>query len=245
MQELRVALIGDYSPSVTAHQAIPPALELASARHRVPVRGEWLPTASLEEHASAALKQFHAVWCVPGSPYQSELGALRAIEFAREQDLPFLGTCGGCQHAILEYARNVLGIRNAEHAESHPSAEVPLIAPLSCALVEVQAVIKLRKDSRLYGIYGRESIQEEYHCRYGLNPRLEHLLAGSPLHVAGRDAEGEVRAMELADRGFYLLLQFQPERSALRGELPPVVDALIAAALLRTRSAPTPARSRG
>jgi CTP synthase (UTP-ammonia lyase) len=77
------------------------------------------------------------------------------------------------------------------------------------------------------GIYGRDTIDEEYHCRYGLNPRLESILEGSDLKVAGRDANGEVRAMELMGKTFFVLTQFQPERASLKGEISPVVAAFI------------------
>src|SRR6267154_1091096 len=63
------------------------------------------------------------------TPYASMEGALRALRYTREHHIPTLGTCGGCQHMIIEYARNVLGITQADHAEEHPDAEVALITP--------------------------------------------------------------------------------------------------------------------
>jgi len=75
-----------------------------------------------QHHLRAA--GFDGFWCVPASPYRDIDGALRAIRFAREQRRPFLGTCGGFQHAVLEYARNVLGWADAEHGELAPNAHV-------------------------------------------------------------------------------------------------------------------------
>ncbi len=213
-----------------AHQAIPRALELAGREVGAIARWEWLSTPGLEDGAAARLKRFDAAWCVPGSPYKSEPGAIAGIRFARESGMPFLGTCGGCQHAILEYARNVLGYANAEHSETRPDAELPLIAPLSCALVDVEGPITLDEGSVLRRIYGRTSIQEGYHCRFGLNPRLEHLLQGSELRITGRDANGEARAFEMPGGRFFVLTQFQPERAALKGRPPHVVMAFIQAA---------------
>jgi len=71
---------------------------------------------------------------------------------------------------------------------------------------------------------------EGYHCSYGLNPGLEHLLAGSALKITGRDSAGEARAFELAGHPFFLLAQFQPERQALVGAVPPLVAAFVSAA---------------
>ena len=178
------------------------------------------------------------MWCVPGSPYESEAGAIEAIRFARVSGIPFLGTCGGCQHAILEYARNVLGLQDAAHAESNPTAVLPLIAPLACALVETSAPILLEPGTRIREIYREGRIEEGYHCSFGLNSALEHLLDGSELRITGRDPGGEARALELAGHPFFLLTQFQPERRALAGSVPPVVDAFLKAALMRAEAAP-------
>jgi len=232
MPETRIALVGDYSVSVLAHKAIPLAIDLIAQRHNWLVSCDWLSTRSLETDGTTSLSQYRAVWCVPGSPYESETGAIAAIRYARENYLPFLGTCGGCQHAILEFARNVLGIKNAEHAELNPSTSLPLIAPLSCGLVKEKGTIHLETNSMLYKIYGMNTVEEGYNCRYGLNPKLEYLLNSSDLKVSGRDNNGEVRAMELTGRKFYVLAQFQPERAALEGKIPAVVEAFVAEAVV-------------
>ncbi|MDC6726112.1 glutamine amidotransferase-related protein, partial [Leclercia adecarboxylata] len=99
---LHLALHGDYNPDVTAHQAIPMALQQAADALGLSVHVQWLATDTLT--STSALSDFDGFWCVPGSPYRDVDGALRAIRFAREQGRPFLGTCGGFQHAVLEYA---------------------------------------------------------------------------------------------------------------------------------------------
>jgi len=230
----RVALVGDRNDAVVAHRAIPRALELAGAACGVSVQWDWHPTRTISPASVGGLAGYDGIWCVPASPYENESGALEAIRLARESGIPFLGTCGGCQHAILEYARNVLGIREAEHAESNPDAAVPLIAPLACALVEQTAPILLLPGTRILGIYGQDRIEEGYHCSFGLNPTLEHLLAGSDLKVGGRSPEGEARTLELDGHPFFLLTQFQPERRALTANVPPPVAAFVEA--MRTRS---------
>jgi CTP synthase (UTP-ammonia lyase) len=235
MRAISVALIGDHDETKVAHRAIPAALRMAGSALGHPVEWEWCATSSLLPGAGARLKGHRCAWCVPGSPYESEAGALDAIRFARESGMPFLGTCGGCQHAILEYARNVLGHAEAEHAESSPDARLPLITPLSCALVETQGTILLQSGSAIERIYGRGVIEEGYHCSFGLNQKLEHLLDGSSLGITGREPGGEARAFELADHPFFVLTQFQPERRALAGALPPLVAAFISAAVEHRR----------
>src|SRR5271154_5125090 len=104
---IRIGLIGDFSESILAHRAINATLALLAEELQLEIRSEWLQTAALAAGTYGALDQFYGLWCTPGSPYQDTEAALRAIRFAREAPLPYLGTCGGFQHALLEYAQNV------------------------------------------------------------------------------------------------------------------------------------------
>jgi len=216
-----VALIGDYDASVPAHQAIPLALEMAGARF------EWLPTGQITD--TTRLTEFDGVWCVPASPYRSMDGALTAIRFARENARPFLGTCGGFQHAVLEYARNVLGWTDAEHGESAPGAQRLVITPLECSLVEATDPVILRSGTRIADAYQRSEIVEGYRCRYGINPEFLEQITSRDLRVAGEDRNGDVRALELQSHPFFVATLFQPERAALRGVRPPLVNAFVRA----------------
>jgi CTP synthase (UTP-ammonia lyase) len=228
---IRIALVGDYSTEVVAHGAIPGALDLAAAELACEVAFDWIATTALDQGADATLAGYHAVWCVPGSPYASMDGALAAIRYARESNWPFLGTCGGCQHALIEYARNVLGLSAADHAESNPDAELALVAPLACALRETAGEIVLLAGSRVHTIYGRDTIVEGYNCSFGLNPQFRALLDDGQLHVTGMDAAGDARAVELDGHPFFVATLFQPERSALKGTVHPLIVAFVKAAI--------------
>lgn len=220
-----IALIGDHDAGITAHRAIPEALRLAAQARGIAVRFEWLPTDQIT--APHQIADFDGLWCVPGSPYRSMKGALLAIRFARESGRPFLGTCAGLQHAVIEYARNVLGWADAEHAETAPDAARVVISLLECALVEATESILLAPDTRIRAAYGRAEIVEGYRCRYGINPALAAELTAGSLRIAARSAAGEVRALELATHPFFVLTLFQPERAAQRGIVPPLAQALI------------------
>jgi CTP synthase (UTP-ammonia lyase) len=150
---------------------------------------------------------------------------LRAIRFARESGRPYLGTCAGFQHALLEYAHNVWQIPLAAHAELDPQAADPLISRLECSLVEVTEPLELLSGTRLAAIYGTAHIVEGYHCNYGLNPSYGARLESGPLAVAARDRTGQVRAVELHGHPFYIATLFQPERAALLARAPPLVSA--------------------
>jgi CTP synthase (UTP-ammonia lyase) len=225
MRTFRVGLVGDYNAQVTAHQAIPRALRLASGVLGCAIEETWLPTSELADTHGIDLSGFCGLWAVPATPYGSTEGALHAIRYAREQQIPFFGTCGGFQHAVLEYARNVLGHRDADHAELEPSTRVPLIAPLSCSMVEADGTIHFTANSQIARIYECSSATERYHCRYGMNPAYVAWFDDSPLTVTGVDEAGEPRAVELTGHRFFIGTAFQPERSALAGQAHPLVVA--------------------
>jgi CTP synthase (UTP-ammonia lyase) len=224
----RIALVGDYSESVVAHRAIPIALSMAVEHLKADVSWEWLHTRMIVGDIEQLLDPYAAVWCVPASPYENTAGAIAAIRFARETRRPFLGTCGGFQHAMLEYAGSVWGI-DAVNAESNPNAENAVITPLMCALVEVKGALYFEPGSRLAKIYGRETAHEEYHCSFGLNQQYADRLKAGSMKIAARDEEGSVRAVELEGHPFFIGTLFQPERTALRNQLPPLVKAFVAA----------------
>lgn len=224
---LHLALIGDYNPDVIAHQAIPVALQRAADSLGLNVDVQWLDTDTLKP--TTDLHGFDGFWCVPGSPYRDTEGALRGIRFARENRRPFLGTCGGFQHAVLEYARNVLGWADAEHGEMAPNAQRAVIAPLTCALVEATDTVRLAPYTRIAEAYGKLEIEEGYRCRYGINPEFASALLERALIPSAHDSAGDLRAVELLDHPFFVATLFQPERAALKGVTPPLAMALLKA----------------
>jgi len=94
----------------------------------------------------------------------------------------------------------------------------------------VKGGLKFEPGSRLAHIYGRESVDEEYHCGYGFNELYADRLSSGPLKVAARDDAGSIRAVELDGHPFFIGTLFQPERAALRDRLPPLVKEFVAAA---------------
>lgn len=102
---------------------------------------------------------------------------------------------------MIEYARNVLGWQDAGHAETDSEGRM-VIAPLSCSLVETSAVVELRANTLIARAYGRESIEEGYHCRYGVDSAFAGELEQGDLRVTGWDEEGEIRAVELVTHPF-------------------------------------------
>jgi CTP synthase (UTP-ammonia lyase) len=223
-----IALVGDYSDRHAAHRAIPKALELARDRLGEDVAWEWVATRGIND-AARDLAGFCAVWLVPASPYENTAGAIDAVRWAREGGRPFLGTCGGFQHALLEYARNVAGIADAGHAEINPKGSSLVVTELSCSLVEAMGEVFFAEGSLLRSAYGKASATEGYRCSYGLNPVYRSAFEKAGLRFSARDNSGEVRGAELPKHPFFAGVLFQPERAALRGEVPPLAVAFLRA----------------
>jgi CTP synthase (UTP-ammonia lyase) len=239
MEPTFIAMVGDHDPDVVAHRAVPKSLGLSALSLGRPVDAVWVATERVAEDEEEALGHVDAIWLVPASPYRSMEGALAAVRRARERGMPFLGTCGGFQHAVIEFARNVCGIADADHAESNPHASNLLVGPLACALREVAGRVQLSEGTKIRAAYGQEWIEEEYMCGYGLNPEFRGVLESHGMRFTGRDPEGDIRSMELPDHPFFIATLFQPERAALHAHTPPLVRAFVHAAT--TVRAPAPA----
>ena len=223
---MNIALIGDHNPEITAHKAIPLAIEIAGSSASMVPKHIWLDTAKIE---STDLSIFDGFWGIPGSPYQSFSGALKAIQYAREHQVPFFGSCGGYQHAALEYARNVLDITDAENTEENPDAASPVVSALSCALIEENGAIHFDENSTLNQIYGMGKIFETYHCSFGVNPDYLESFNDSDMCFCGWDDNQEPRAFELKNHPFFIGTAYQPERSALVNLPHPLISRFVEA----------------
>jgi CTP synthase (UTP-ammonia lyase) len=228
MPTATIALVGDRSPSVRAHARIPGLVEALRRRDDLVLDPYWIAG----EDAHAGLDGFDAVWVVPGSPYRDPDGALAAVRTAREQGLPFLGTCGGFQHAVLEIARDVCGIAGAAHAE-YGAADECVIVALECSLVGHEGAIRYAPGSLMQRIMGVDRSVERYHCSYGLDPRYVDVLSAHGVRFTAYDADGAARALELDGHPFFLGTLFQPELAGDGTRAHPVIRAFAAAAVER------------
>ncbi|TDD26352.1 hypothetical protein E1218_13320 [Kribbella turkmenica] len=204
----RIALVGDRSPHVRSHQRVPQVLDRMRERERLDLDVYWVSTDEV-----GAMDAFDGIWVLPGSPYRSEAGAVTAIRTAREQGIPFLGTCGGFQHAMLEYARNVCGATGVHHAENTPDADDLLIVPLACSLDGHEAAVEVRPGTLAGRLLGAERTTERYHCSYGLAPGRQSMLEDHGLVFSAYDDDGAPRVAELPGHAFFLVTLFQPELS--------------------------------
>ncbi|WP_443059252.1 CTP synthase C-terminal region-related (seleno)protein [Streptomyces sp. NBC_00435] len=230
----RIALVGDRSEAVRSHARIPGLLEALRLREGLDLDAYWIPT----EEAGEGMDGFDAVWVLPGSPYRSEGGVLTAIQDARENGIPFLGTCGGFQHALLEFARTVCGLDRAGHAENAPSTADAdaVVVPLACSLVGHEGTVRVTPGSRAARLIGSDRTQARYHCNYGPNPHHLDLLRAHGMTFTGADESGDIRIAELAAHPFFLATLFQPELDGDGTRAHPLIAGLAAAAVEHART---------
>jgi CTP synthase (UTP-ammonia lyase) len=104
-----------------------------------------------------------------------------------------------------------------------------VLTPLTCSLVEAVDSIHLVAGSLIAKAYETSEIHEGYHCRFGVNPQFQQALLTHRLRAVGHDSTGDLRAIELTDHVFFVATLFQPERAALKGQVPPLVRAFVEA----------------
>jgi CTP synthase (UTP-ammonia lyase) len=226
--KLDLAIVGDFNADFKPHPATNEALSDAANTLAFTLNTSWLPTRSLIER-NDSWQSFDGFLIAPGSPYESMKGALNVIEFARNSRRPVLGTCGGFQHIVIEYARNVLNLKDAEHAEYNPYTSNLLISKLECSLVGQLLTIQIKEDSGVFRIYKKRSIREHYYCNFGLNPEYQDALDEGGLRVVGVDENNEARILELADHLFYVATLFVPQLNSSLANPHPLLLAFLQA----------------
>ena len=175
----------------------------------------WVAT---DSKAVKDLAGVDGIWLVPGSPYADDGAAYAAARWARENDVPFLGTCGGLQYAVVELFRNVLGVADASHAESDGADDSNVVHPLACRLQGEERVVRPLDGTRFSRLMNGEPFVGMRYCGYGPGPdEVRRLVeAGMVVEATADDAGAEV--IELPANRFYMLTLFQPHIGALAGK---------------------------
>jgi CTP synthase (UTP-ammonia lyase) len=234
---MHLAIIGDYDPLFRPHVVTNEAIahSLKSLQDELSI--EWVNTDIIEDDFERLKQSCHGFWIAPGSPYKSMAGALRVIEYARVHNIPTLGTCGGFQHMIIEFARNVIGIEDAAHAEYDPYASNLVVKHLSCSLRGKTLPINITdKKSLVYQIYSADEIEESYYCNFGLNPTYQSIIDNNGFKVAGIDINNEARMLELQGHCFFIATLFVPQGNSTLEKPHRLVTAFIECILTSKRS---------
>jgi CTP synthase (UTP-ammonia lyase) len=225
---IKLGIMGDFNASNATHVATNEALDHAAKHLRILLTYEWIYTDRIEPEFDTISRSYHGLLIAPGSPYKSMSGVLKIIQYARINKVPVLGTCGGFQHMVIEFARNVLGIQDAEHAETNPYASRMVINPLTCSLKGQSLDIEIiKKPSLAYSIFNADTITENYYCNFGLNPEYQQQIDAAGFTITGSDKHKEARILELQHHPFYLATLFVPQVNSDYEKPHPIIVALL------------------
>jgi len=229
MNAIKIGIIGDYNSTFPRQTMIREALYHAAVANGVKVEEHWIPTESLlEANGVEALRQFDGIWGGPGDVSALD-GSIQGIRFAREHDIPYIGTCAGFQYAILEFARNVVGIADATSAEFDPNAQRLVLTPLTCNIAGRKMVVNISSNTLAHRLYGSGTATEEYFCHFGINPAYLGAISDAGLKITGFDSDGEPRIFELPTHRFFLASLFVPQTSSTPERPHPLVTGFVVA----------------
>ncbi|MEF8772529.1 CTP synthase [Halodesulfurarchaeum sp.] len=232
--ELDIALVGKYDLR-DAYMSVREALKHAGLNQGVDVNVQWVEADRMDDGDETRLSDADGIVVPGGFGSRGVEGKMEAITYARENDIPYLGLCFGFQLAVIEYARNVLGLEAAHSTEINDSTPDPVIdlLPDQYDLEDLGGTMRLgahetqiKSDSLAHDIYGEESCMERHRHRYEVNPEYIETLTEGELRFSG-EAGNRMEILELEDHPFFLGTQFHPEfRSRPTRASPPFVGFL-------------------
>ncbi len=244
--EVSVGLCGKYVKLKDSYLSILEALNHASARLRVKPRLVWIDAEAVEqgsEEELEKLKDIHCLIVLPGFGTRGAEGKIQVIRETRELGLPFLGICFGMQLAVVEFARNVMGLSDANSTEIDPDTSEPVIdlAPEQKNIDKVGGTmmlgnkpVRILKDTLAFRLYNTDLVYERHRHRYVVNERYIDKLERAGMRVSGYRADSPhriVEIVELKDHVFYVGTQFHPEFRSRPLRPHPVFIGLLDAAL--------------
>lgn len=227
---MKIAIIGEYDPCFEPHVLTDAALDHSARLLKVTNQREWLSTADI---SADVLEEFDGAWIGPGSPYRDMARTLQLIQRARLGNIPCLGTCGGFQHMVIEFARNQLGLVDAAHAEYDPYASQLIVSKLACSLAGREMLLSLAPDSLVARTYRQTTAMERYYCNFGVNPVYARQISAGGFRIVGSDSEGEARVMELSTHPFFVGTLYLPQSRSTAESPHPLVTAFLRAARQR------------
>lgn len=222
---VHIGLIGKYVELRDSYLSIHEALVHAAVRNKVKAEIRWIHSEDFEqmnaEELASELRELHGILVAPGFGSRGIEGKIRAIRYARENNIPFLGICLGMQCAVVEFARNVLGLKNAHSTEIEPDTPHPVIT-----LQQDQKHIehkggtmrlglykcKIRKNSLAHRIYGDTTVFERHRHRFEFNNDYADRFEKEGLMLTGINPEQKlVEIVELKSHPWFVGVQFHPE----------------------------------
>jgi CTP synthase len=239
---VRIALVGKYISLQDAYKSIYEALVHAGIANGCRVEVQKVDPEDIEKKGAEGLLADVSGILVPGGfGYRGIEGKIRAIQFAREKEIPYLGLCLGMQCAVIEFARNVCGMKQANSTEFKPKTKYPVIS-----LMEEQKKVKglggtmrlgaypcrLKKKTLAHKIYGRSQIQERHRHRYEFNNKYKMRMEKKGMVFSGSYPKADlVEIIELKDHPFFIAVQFHPEFKSKPDRVHPLFREFVRSAL--------------
>jgi CTP synthase len=228
---VQVGLVGKYTALPDAYKSIVEAFIHAGAANDVKVKLKWVNSEKITaENVDAQLKDLDGILVAPGFGPRGVEGKIEAVRFARENNVPFMGICLGMQCAVIEFARNVLGLKDADSTEMGDTCN-----PVIDLMEEQKGVLEkggtmrlgaypcaLRKGSKAAKAYGKELVEERHRHRYEFNNAyLDAFEKAGMVPVGVNPESGLVEVMELEGHPWFVAVQYHPEyKSTVRNPHP-------------------------
>lgn len=220
----KIGIIGERLKESPSQLSLNSSLEFLKDEYDI--NYEWVDTTAVECNVGI-LEKYSGLWSAPGGKFISTKGALLAIQYARENDIPHLATCGGFQHTVMEIARNVLGIENASHEEYEPTLSHHVITRMACSLRGKTGDVFIERSSLAYEIYRTNNVQEEFLCSFGVNPLFKYKFEQAPFKISGYGPDGEIRILEIPNNRFFMATLFVPQTRSYKGKTHPVIERFV------------------
>ncbi|EAI6168266.1 CTP synthase [Campylobacter coli] len=249
--EVKIAFVGKYVDLKESYKSLTEAIIHAGAALDTRVELQWVDSEKLENLESAeAFKNVSGILVAGGFGYRGVEGKIKAINYARENKIPFLGICLGMQLALVEFARNVLKLKDANSSEFDDKCSNPIVylidefmdasgkkqirtakTPLGGTMRLGSYECKVKPNSLLAKVYNNaKNIKERHRHRYEANPKYRKEFEDKGLIVSG-ESEGLIEAVELNNHPFFLAVQFHPEFTSRLERVNPVICGFIKAAI--------------
>jgi len=221
--EVKIALVGKYAGLVDSYVSMNEAFRHAGAACETRVQIEYIEAENFEKEPRALtiLKNYDGIFVPYGFGPRATEGKMNAIRFARENNVPFLGICYGFQLAVIEFARNVCGLEDANSTEINPETRHPVIdlMPEQLGVKHKGATMRLgahkvviKKDSLAHTLYGSEEVYERHRHRWEVNPNYWDVLTKHGMVFSGKSPdERRMEILELPDRFYFFASQFHGE----------------------------------
>lgn len=228
---VNIAIVGEYYDSFIPHIKLNESLQDISKKLGISLKYDWIETSDLDNNPENKLSKYHGIWSAPGSPFKSLKGATNAIQYARENNIPHLGTCAGFQHTVIEIARNLLGYEDAQHEEYDQESSKLFVNKLVCSLAGKTMTINVKDNTQSFKWYQKKEVEEDYYCNFGINPQFIDKFSHPELSISGVDDDNEIRIIEIKKNDFFISTLFVPQSKSTKVNPHPLIVGFIKSAL--------------